>query len=88
MSPADRAQALLVLGYLGEHGPSTAEQAGASLPKMARRHATGRLLQAQAEGWATPAGQTRTGATLWALTPAGVAWLELHDNPSAADAAE
>ncbi len=37
---------------------------------------------------ATPAGQTRTGATLWALTPAGVAWLDANDNPSAADAAE
>lgn len=95
MTPAERAAArtyertLSVLRYLGEHGPSTAAQCGKALTPTLRHHAGALLLVAQREGRVVPAGETKAGFPLWAITPEGCAWLDAHDEPdTAAEAAE
>jgi hypothetical protein len=92
MTPNDKLEVLLVMRLLGERGPSSVETLKRALPPARHRYTEGRLLQARREAWVTVAGKTRRGERLWCLTPAGVAWLDVHDplpiEADAADAAE
>lgn len=95
MTPAEHRQTLALLSRLADGdgtdddpgGPRTSHAAALALPKSQRRYAETRLLLAVRAKHLAFAGRSKAGSPLYALTPAGLAWLETHDAAAAAESA-